>query len=402
MLVARNYEIKRPAAGKRKKLCILGSTGSIGSSTLEVVRKNPERFEVLALVAGSNEQKLSEQVRAFAPRYAALASKEHCNGFLASACQVTGSESYFGLEAICSLAAHPEADVVVAGVVGVEGLRPVLAALQAGRYVALANKESLVAGGALVQNALAKHKGLLVPVDSEHSALFQLLEGHSAAEVNKVILTASGGPFLDYPLSALKGVTPEQAIKHPRWKMGAKISVDSATLVNKALEVMEAHWLFNLPEEKIEALIHPQSIVHGAVEFYDGTVTAHLSVPDMQGPIAFALGYPEERICGALKPLNLVEAGKLEFRAVDHERFPAIKLARRCLRAGGSACAVYNLANELAVRAFLQRRIGFCDIFALVERALESCPNEQFNSIDELLLLQAQAQKMIEGWISCF
>jgi 1-deoxy-D-xylulose-5-phosphate reductoisomerase len=297
-----------------------------------------------------------------------------------------------GEGALCEMVSRKEVEVVLASVVGLAGLSPVLSALEAGKRVALANKESLVAGGPLVQRALASSHGTLVPVDSEHHSLFQLLRGASFSDVSEIVLTASGGPFLRRSTSTLSSVTPQEAVRHPRWSMGAKISVDSATLMNKGLELIEAHWLFGFPESQIRVLIHPQSIVHGIVRLRDGSEIAHLSNPDMAGAIAAAMAFPQH-VPKALQPLDLASRGTLTFEEVDSAQFPAIGLARAAVRAGSSTSAVLNSANEEAVSLFLDGALKFHHIVPMVERALEQFSGQKISTLEELYLLDQEVRQ---------
>jgi len=340
-----------------KRLSILGSTGSIGTQTLDVVRKHRDLFEVVALVAGRNAELLAEQVDEFAPMLAVLADGDPPAG------------SYFstGSDAVIEAATHASADVVVNALVGSRGLQPTIAALDEGKVVALANKESLVAGGDLVMSRAPD--GRLVPVDSEHSALFQCLAGNRLSDVRRVVVTASGGPFRGRARSSLADVSVEQALAHPTWRMGRKITIDSATLMNKGLEAIEAHHLFRIPIDQVEVVVHPRSIVHGIVEFVDGSCIVQASTPDMRLPIQVALAWPERLPEGA-EPLQWDQLGTLEFEPADHEAFPAIGLAYEAARAGGTAPAVLNAANEEAVYAFLDGRIGFLAIVDLVAQVL--------------------------------
>lgn len=334
-----------------KRLAILGSTGSIGTQALDIVRKYPDRFEVVALVAGRNAELLAEQVDAFAPPLAVLADGE------------TGGAFATGWEAVLAAASYPTADIVLNALVGSRGLEPTLAALDAGKTVALANKESLVAGGDLVMRRA--RAGQIVPVDSEHAALAQCLAGRPSAEVRRVILTASGGPFRGRARASLTDVTVEQALAHPTWRMGRKITIDSATLMNKGLEVLEAHHLFGIDIDRVDVVVHPTSIVHAIAEFTDGSSLVAASNPDMHLPIQAALSHPE-RLPGAVEPVAWDGLGALTFEPVDHEAFPAIDLARAAARAGGSAPAVLNAANEEAVQAFLDGALSFLDITRIV------------------------------------
>lgn len=371
------------------RLVIQGSTGSIGCSALEIVRQNPSRFKVVGLSAGSNIDLLVQQVREFNPEVVSCRD-EGGAGVL---------RGHFGakVEVLCGEGALVELsqactyDLMLAAVVGVAGLPPVLAALNAGRRVALANKEALVSGGRFVAEALVRGGGSLLPVDSEHSALFQVLQGERLEDLHCLILTASGGPFLNATPEQLMAITPEQAVRHPRWSMGAKISIDSATLMNKGLELIEAHWLFGVPEANIEVVVHPQSIVHSLVRFIDGSEVAQLSVPDMKGAIGYAFSYPHGRIAGLVPQLSLSKVGALEFAALDSDRFPAVELARSVLRQGGMAPAVYNLGNELAVTNFIRGGLKFTQIVPFVERALARFGSNNVTSFEGLL---AQLQEL--------
>ncbi len=352
-----------------KRLALLGSTGSIGEQTLAVVEAFPERFRVTALAAGRNVAKLAAQVRQFAPELVAVADAEAARGLrerLGSA-RVEIAVGPAGLDQV----ARAPADLVVAGLVGAVGLAPTLAAIQAGRDVALANKEVLVMAGALVVREVRRRGVALLPVDSEHSAIFQALGGQRREDVARLVLTASGGPFRSWSAERIARATPEEALAHPNWEMGPKITIDSATLMNKGLEVIEARWLFDVPPERVDVVVHPQSIVHSMVEFVDGQVLAQLSVPDMRAPIALALSHPE-RLPLELPRLDLAAVGRLEFEAPDRKRFPCLDLAYAALRGGESAPAVLNAANEVAVRAFLDRRVPFTAIAATNEAVLES------------------------------
>jgi len=356
-------------AGHRvKNVVVLGSTGSVGTSTLEVVRSLPGRLRVVGLSAGSQWEKLARQVREFRPRAAALANETH-RARLEHALGDTATELLFGPDGPCRLAAMPEAEVVVSAIMGWAGFASAAKALECGRVLALANKESLVVGGRILMDAAQRHGGTILPVDSEQSALLQALRSGRREEVARVLITASGGPFRGIPRHQLGSVTPQQALQHPTWRMGKKITIDSATMMNKALEIVETRWLFGLEPERIEVLIHPQSIVHSLVEFVDGSVVAQLGVPDMKLPIQFALTYPE-RVAGPVQPLDLAHVGGLELMEADPEEFPALKLGYEVARKGGTSGAVLNAANEVAVESFLGRKIGFNDIVPLVSTVL--------------------------------
>ena len=353
-----------------KSLVVLGSTGSIGVTTLDLVARFPDRFRATALAAGRNVERLAEQVRQFAPAVVATADAAGAEALRALVPEYRG-EILSGIDGIAQVATAPDADLVISALVGAIGLRPTLAAIEAGRDVALANKEVLVVAGELVQ-AAARRRGVNVfPIDSEHNAIYQAMHGHRPGDVKRIILTASGGPFLRASMDELRRATPAQALKHPTWKMGAKITIDSSTLMNKGLEVIEAHWLFGLPAERIDVVIHPQSIVHSMVEYVDGSVLAQLGIPDMAIPISYILAFPERLPLAHLPSLDLVQAGRLEFVAPDTERFPCLALAYQALRARGSAPAVLNAANEVLVDAFLNGAIAYLDIPGIAATVLD-------------------------------
>src|SRR5215470_15691843 len=376
-----------------KQLAVLGSTGSIGVTTLDLVARFPERFAAVGLAAGRNVERLAEQVRRFRPRLVATGDADAAAALRAAVPDFDGT-ILAGLEGIEQVATVPQADLVISALVGALGLRPTLRAIEAGKDVALANKEVLVVAGALVQ-AAARRAGVNVfPLDSEHNAIYQALHGHRRGDVRRIILTASGGPFLRTARDQLRAVTPAQALKHPTWKMGSKITIDSSTLMNKGLEVIEAHWLFGLSPDQIDVVIHPQSIVHSMVEYVDGSVLAQLGIPDMAIPISYILAYPERLPLSHLPSLDLVSAGRLEFVAPDVDRFPCLDLAYRALRRGGTAPAVLNAANEVLVEAFLQARITYLDIPRLAEQALEEHTWIASPSLDELLAADAAARAM--------
>lgn len=352
-----------------KKLVVLGSTGSIGQSALDVAGRFPDRVEIIGLSAGTNVDLLAEQAQKFKARCVVLKDERTAEDFRRFG--LSGIEVWQGMEGLCRLAALPEADTVVNGLVGSLGLRPSLAALDSGKRLCLANKEALVMGGELVLKAAREGGGELMPVDSEHSALFQCLLGGKRKEVRRIVLTASGGPFLNWSKEKMALATPAQALKHPTWQMGKKITVDSATLFNKTLEVIEAHFLFGLPPDKIEVLVHPQSIAHSLVEFRDGSTLAQLGPPDMRIPLQYAIFYPE-RLDGPAIALDLGGIEMLKFLPVDQERFPSLKMAYRALEKGGTAPAVLAAADERAVQLFLEGEISFGEIFELVGLALET------------------------------
>lgn len=399
VLIPKQSFTEREPLSKRRRLLILGSTGSIGESVLSLVRDYPESFEVFGLVAGSRAAQLAEQAHIWKPRYAGIGAAQMLPD-LRSRCEALKCQCIAGEQAISELAAHPDVDVVVAAIVGSGGLTAVLSALTAGKTVALANKESLVAAGPLIVEAMEQSPASrLIPIDSEHSALFQCLHGLDSREIERVVLTASGGPFLKIPLAELRTVTPAQAVRHPRWSMGAKISIDSATLMNKALEMIEAHWLFALEPERIEVVIHPQSIIHSMVKSIDGGVMAQLSVPDMRAPIAYALTYPSRRLSAVVPELDFAKCSKLEFEALDHDRFRAPALAQACMSAGAAMSAVLNAANEACVDAFVSGRIGFLDIMELNEWSLNRFSGSRFAALDELLSLQERVKREVNDII---
>jgi len=350
-----------------RKIAILGATGSIGKSTLDLIERSPDRFEVTAVTAATNVEALSEIVRRTGAKLAVVADESRYAD-LAELLVGTNCRAAAGEEALVEAAAA-DADLVIAAIVGCAGLRPVMGAVEAGRTVALANKEALVTAGALMTDAARSSGATLLPIDSEHNAIFQCLAGSRSADVSRLILTASGGPFRAASAETIGAATPAQAVAHPNWSMGAKISVDSATMMNKGLELIEAHYLFGLPSERIDILVHPQSIVHSMVEFVDGSVLAQLGSADMRIPIAYALAWPE-RMATPAQRLDLAAIARLDFEAPDLDRFPALRLAREALEAGGAAPVVLNAANEVAVAGFLAGRIGFPEISHLVQEAL--------------------------------
>ncbi|TYO99532.1 1-deoxy-D-xylulose 5-phosphate reductoisomerase [Geothermobacter ehrlichii] len=364
-------------------LAILGATGSIGCSTLEIVDAYPDRFRVVSLTGGRNLRRLAEQVRRYRPRMVAVLGMEDADRLraeLGGDCPEIG----YGEEGMVRCATADEADLVVSAIVGSAGLVPTLRAIEAGKDVALANKETLVAAGPVVMRAVRENGVRLYPVDSEHSAIFQALQGQQGNTIRRIILTASGGPFRDWPLEKLRQVTREQALDHPNWSMGPKITIDSATMMNKGLEVIEASWLFGLEADRIAVHIHPQSIVHSMVEYLDGSVIAQMGVPDMKAPIAYALAYPE-RLELPMPHLDLCRLGQLTFQQPDPDRFACLALAYRALELGGTAPAVLNAANEVAVAAFLREEVGFLDIPELIREALERHEVGRLTTVDDAL-----------------
>ncbi|MBV9967186.1 MAG: 1-deoxy-D-xylulose-5-phosphate reductoisomerase [Alphaproteobacteria bacterium] len=379
---------RRNGAGQPRRVTILGSTGSIGRSTVDLLSRNRDTFTVEALTANSNAGLLAEQARALGARFAAVAEPGEYAA-LKEALAGTGIEVAGGRAALVEACERP-ADWVMAGIVGAAGLEPTLAAIRQGRIVAFANKEVLVCGGSLFMREVRAHGATLLPVDSEHNAIWQCFDFERVDNIEKITLTCSGGPFRERSLDEMRDMTPEQAVAHPTWRMGAKISVDSATLMNKGLELIEAHHLFQLDPERIDIVVHPQSIVHGLVTYRDGSVLAHLGSPDMRTPIAYALGWPD-RTPAPTKRLDLAEVGRLTFEAPDPVRFPALRLAREALtRPGGPT--VLNAANETAVHAFLGGEIGFLDIAATVERTLELLPGGNLDSLDDVYDLDKAAR----------
>jgi 1-deoxy-D-xylulose-5-phosphate reductoisomerase len=365
-----------------RKVVILGATGSVGKSTLDLVERAPERFEVSAVTAATNVDALAAIARRTGARLAVIADPDRLRD-LEQRLAGTGCRGAAGEEALVEAAAG-EAELVIAAIVGCAGLRPVMAAVEAGRTVALANKEALVTAGALMTDAAAASGATLLPVDSEHNAIFQCLAGSRAQDIARIILTASGGPFRTSSAEVIRNATPAQAVAHPNWSMGAKISVDSATLMNKGLELIEAHYLFGLPPAQLDVVIHPQSVVHSLVEFIDGSVLGQLGSPDMRIPIAYALAWPE-RMATPAQRLDLASIGRLDFETPDLKRFPALSLARGALEAGGAAPVVLNAANEVAVAAFLAGQVAFSDIARTVEDALGSAEFDAPRSIGDVL-----------------
>ncbi len=371
-------------------IAILGSTGSIGTQALELVRLHPEEFRVVALTARSSREKLFEQVREFRPEVAALTEPIPMSEIPED---VRFCRWVMGADALHAAAAEVPADMVLVSVVGIAGLQSVMDALGANRQVLLANKEALVTGSHLVMDAAKRIGKPILPVDSEHSAIFQCLQGAGGNQPVRLLLTASGGPFRTWTREQMQNATRAQALKHPNWSMGAKITIDSASMFNKALEIIEAHWLFDMPPEKIQVVVHPQSIVHSAVEFADGAVLAQLGVPDMRVPIAYAMTYPR-RIPTGSKPLDLFSIGTLTFEPGDPVRFPALRLAGECLNAGGAACTILNGANEMAVAAFLRDEIPFGAISRIVEGTLEACGAMPADTLEDIFHADLEARRV--------
>ncbi len=366
-----------------KKVAILGSTGSIGTSALKVIQRHRDRFRVVGLAVGKNLELLRRQIETFQPKIVSVASQEAAE-LLQKTYSSTGLQIRYGSQGLIEVATHPEAELVISALVGALGLLPTYRAIQAGKDIALANKETLVMAGGLIMQEVDKQKSSLLPIDSEHSALFQCLLHCKRDEVHRVILTASGGPFLDLPVEKFGQITVKEALQHPNWKMGRKITVDSATLMNKGLEVIEAYWLFGFPVEMIDITIHPQSVVHCLVELNDGSLLAHLGIPDMQIPIQYALSFPE-RLGSPVTSLPLSEMEPLEFRPPDKERFPCLGLAYRALREGGTMPMVLSAANEVSVASFLAGEIPFLAIPSIIEETMQQHQKSPLSSIEQAL-----------------
>jgi 1-deoxy-D-xylulose-5-phosphate reductoisomerase len=376
-----------------KSLSLLGSTGSIGKNVLNVVRSFPDRFHIVGLSAGRNIAELAAQVREFQPDCISVADQDLASQLITLLPEEYREKVFWGEEGNKKVATVPAAEMVVSAVVGAVGLLPTLAAIAEGKDIGLANKETLVMAGRLVMEAAREHKVALLPIDSEHSAIFQALNAGRREDVGMIILTASGGPFRTLEKKELRRATPEQALAHPNWDMGRKISIDSATMMNKGLEVIEACWLFDVPAEKIRVVVHPESIVHSLVEYIDGSVMAQLGIPDMRIPIAYALSYPE-RMPLNLSRLSLSECGKLSFEKPDYDRFPALALAFNVMEEGGVKPAVLNAANEIAVAAFLDEQIGFTDITEVVAATLNQFTPGDDLDLDAILAADGRAREI--------
>jgi len=385
-----------------KGVVVLGSTGSIGENTLDVASRHPDRYRIVALAAHSNHETLFAQCQRFRPEFAALVDRAGASKLAECvAASGLGTRVLAGADALSTVASLPQADIVMAAIVGAAGLAPTLAAAAAGKKLLLANKETLVLAGSLLLEAARTSGAQILPIDSEHNAIFQCLPsrgepGVAPRGVSRVVLTASGGPFLKTRREDLASVTPEQAVAHPNWRMGPKISVDSATLMNKGLEIIEACHLFSIAPERVNVVIHPQSIVHSLVEYEDGSVLAQMSQPDMRVPIAHALGWPE-RIASGVPALDLVQIGRLSFEAPDLERFPCLALAQEAARTGGSAPAVMNAANEIAVAAFLGRRLNFAGIAGVIESVLQQHEARPLQGLDDALAADAWARERAQA-----
>ena len=388
-------EALKPAPAPRR-VTILGSTGSVGRNTIDIIARDPAAYAVEALTAQENASLLIEQARSLKPRLVAIGNEAHYP-VVKQALAGTGVEVAAGRAAVIEAAARP-AEWVMSAIVGAAGLEPTLAAIRRGAVIGLANKETLVCAGSVVMREVARCNAAMVPVDSEHSAIFQCLEQANAEAVEKIILTASGGPFRQKSLAEMADMTPEQAVAHPNWSMGAKISVDSATMMNKGLELIEAHHLFGLPDSQIEILVHPQSVIHSMVAYRDGSVLAQLGSPDMRTPIAYALGWPK-RIAAPAERLDFGKIRQLTFEAPDETRFPALRIARQALRAGGGASSVLNAANEVAVEAFLAGRLAFTGIPAVIAQVLEALAARPADDLASVMAADAEARRVANDCI---
>lgn len=380
-----------------KSIIILGSTGSIGTNTLDIVQRFPEDFRVVGLTAGGNIEKLEAQIRAFNPQVVAV-STESSAAALRTRCAGLPVEILAGEEGIAQVAAMPGAELVISAIVGAAGLLPTLAAIRSGKHIALANKEPMVMAGKLMQEEARKHGVRIFPVDSEHSAIFQSLEGHRLEDVRRLILTASGGALWTLTKAQLQDVTPERALQHPNWKMGSKITIDSATLMNKGLEVVEARWLFDIGESRIDVLIHRESIIHSLVEYEDRSMIAQLGLPDMRTPISYAMRYPE-RMPLDLPSLDLTEVGKLTFCKPDHDRFPCLNLGYESLRIGGTMPAAMNAANEVAVDAFLNGGLRFIEIADVIRNTMQAHTHREITGLEDALEADRWAREKAESLV---
>ena len=386
-----------------KRLSILGSTGSIGVNTLDIVDQFPERFEVVSLSAGLNINLLKQQILRFRPKIVSVLSKELSES-LRRELPGVAVEIVHGVEGLIRVATHPEVDQVVSAIVGAVGLIPTLSAIKTGKPIALANKETLVMAGKIVMEEARRNQVPILPVDSEHSAIFQALLGHRREDIHRLILTASGGPFLKLPASRLREVTVKEALNHPRWEMGKKVTIDSASLMNKGLEVIEAHWLFNLPLDKITILIHPQSVVHSMVEYVDGSIVAQMGIPDMRIPISYALSFPE-RLPLNLPRLDLPKNEALNFSEPDLERFPCLKLAYQAVEVGETMPAILNAANEIAVNAFLEGSLKFTEIPLFLQKVMAEHEVKTVHTVEDILKADHWAREksraILEGGHPC-
>ena len=381
-----------------KTITILGATGSIGSSTLNVIAQHPDKYTVFALTANTNVEQMARICVNHCPQYAVMGNRRSAEA-LAEMLQTSTTVVLFGDQALAQVASDADVEIVVAGIVGAAGLMPTLAAVRSGKRILLANKESLVMAGSLFMEEVAHHGAELIPVDSEHNAIFQCLPADALTSlsekgVTRIILTGSGGPFRELPLEAFDEVTPAQAINHPNWEMGPKISVDSATMMNKGLELIEACWLFGMDETDVEIVLHKQSIIHSMVAYNDGSVLAQMGNPDMRTPIANALAWPE-RVSSGVEPLDLLQVSRLDFEPADETRFPCLRLARDAFKQGGTCMAILNAANEVAVESFLNHQIPFTDIPKLIEKALQEIKSGSADSLEAVLLADAEARACI-------
>lgn len=386
-----------------RQLTVLGATGSIGCSTLDVVRRHPDRYRVFALSAARNVARMAEQIMEFSPRYAVMAEASAAAELLQSLPAGCTTEVLAGADALAMIAEHPDTDMVMAAIVGAAGLLPTLAAAKAGKRVLLANKESLVMAGPLFMQAVRNGGAVLLPIDSEHNAIFQALPADYSADfrrhgIEKLLLTASGGPFRGWSMKQLRQVTPAQAVAHPNWSMGQKISVDSATLMNKGLELIEACFLFNCQPDQVQVVVHPQSVIHSMVQYCDGSVLAQLGQPDMRTPIAYGLAWPE-RIDAGVKSLDLFSIARLDFQAPDEDTFPCLRLAREAFGSGGTMPAVLNAANEVAVDAFLREQIRFTDIPVLIAAVMQQHLVQPVNALEPVLTADGWAREQALVWL---
>lgn len=379
-----------------KRIAILGSTGSIGTQALDVIRQHPSEFEARVLTAGSNWELLVKQAREFHPDAVVIANESHYD----AVCEALADlpiKVYTGSDALCQVVASDSIDLVLTAMVGFAGLRPTVAAIQAGKTLALANKETLVVAGRLIRNLCEQHRVGILPVDSEHSAIFQSINGEAHNQVRRILLTASGGPFRHFTVDQLREVTPAQALQHPNWKMGAKITIDSATMMNKGFEMIEARWLYDVKPRDIQVVVHPESVIHSAVEFDDGAVMAQLGTPDMRLPIQYAFSYPRRLPLNG-EPLDLFSLGALHFERPDEERFPCLRLAYEAIERGGNMPCILNAANEVTNLAFREGKISFYDISDFTERAMKQMSFLAEPTLDELFETDAQTRQMVEAY----
>jgi len=389
----------------KQGVCVLGSTGTIGVNTLDVISRHAENYEIMALTANSADEKLFQQCVEVKPRYAVMADAKAAQRLQDRISKSELSiEVLSGVESLEKVASLPEVDQVMAAIVGAAGLLPTLAAARAGKRVLLANKEALVMSGDLFMKEVKQNNATLLPIDSEHNAIFQCMPEHfesglESSGVNKILLTASGGPFRTRSVDTLHSVTPEEAVAHPNWVMGQKISVDSATMMNKGLEVIEACWLFNTQPSMVQVVIHPQSVIHSMVSYNDGSVLAQMGNPDMRTPIAHAMAWPE-RMQSGVEPLDIFEVAKLDFEYPDFNRFPCLSMAYESLKIGGTATTALNAANEIAVEAFLNKKLGFTNISAVIEKTLENTNNISPDSLDNILQADLEARNVANEWVS--